>query len=744
MYSAWKTRWLAPILGIAVIGFSLVPGASVAAGVGDEGGHWFETDVAGGAVSDAPQGTIRSRYAALDPNAALRAVISPTSLSAAVPGKRVTVPKAGDVTLTLFDGEQLALNVSEVAVVLDAEGGDGRPTVELLGRQMEAGAVTAVAAFTFVQDGSGAYSLRGSVDRGARSRIQIERQSASSVRIAELEDVAGAGDEGRDVAPAPSGPTADAPVQAPASPNLPVIDVLVGYASSLGPAAPGAIAQRIAEANTALATSRADVRLNLMSTVPVTYAQDPTNMRTDLDRLKDGRGGLGDLPKQREAIGADLVALIVPNVTDACGIAWMTTAKGLPDYAFSVTAFSCFSGHTLAHEIGHNIGGNHDPANSNRENIPFAFSYGHQAPGKARTIMAYDCPQKNCPRKLQFSNPSVPFIGFPSEPSGSPLEDNARSFTQMGPIVSAYRSSTPSVRLAGGDRFETAVAISKHHFANPAVVDTVVVGSGMDFPDALSGAPLAAKVGGPLLLTIPGSLPAATSQEISRLKPSRIIVVGGVNSVSATVEASLRGLLAAGGTITRLAGGDRWETSLQIAKYGWPSTGSAFIAAGVDYPDALSAGAAAGKLGGPVLLVPGGGSAVPATVSTYLTGARTSTVYIAGGTSAVSAAIESGLRARHAVVRYAGSDRFNTSSLIAKAHNTPGGSLYLAAGTNFPDALAGAAVAGRAKSPLVLSAQACVLSAVQEVKVAVAPSKIYLLGGALLLSEAVKAGQLCP
>ena len=72
----------------------------------------------------------------------------------------------------------------------------------------------------------------------------------------------------------------------------------------------------------------------------------------------------------------------------------------------------------------------------------------------------------------------------------------------------AYASPTYSA-LRGIDRYETALAVSRHAFT-PGV-GAVVLATGEDFPDALSAAPLAAAYGGPVLLTPPMALRDATA-----------------------------------------------------------------------------------------------------------------------------------------------------------------------------------------------------------------------------------------
>ncbi|GAB3586679.1 hypothetical protein GCM10027406_37250 [Leifsonia lichenia] len=736
---------------LLIAGFVTLPAPSATAVPGDERGDWFVEDaqLRRDVGAPKPPGTTQSRAVTLDADAAVRAVVATSSLARAEPGERLIVPKRGDLSLTLFDGERLTVEVSEVAVTLDVASTESVPTVEVIGTEKRAGTIASTVAFTFIPDASGDYVLHGGIERDSQPRVELDQPSRGVVRLNEIGDPPARPIDTDDAILAPE--SGDAAMATPkeggsrATPAITIIDLLVGYSSSLDASmnSRAEITQRIAETNTALATSGANVRVNLMSIAPVPYVQHPSDMHVDLDRLQKKSGSLDLLHAQRDAIGADLVALVVPNTTaSACGIAWVPRAGGAADYGLSVTAQECFHQHSLAHELGHNLGSQHDHNNATTKGDPYLFSHGYQVPGVARDIMSYACPKNDCKRFLQYSNPSVNFLGT-TVPSGTATADAARSFNLMAPVIANYRTKTKVTRLSGADRYDTAAAISRHGFTDPAKVSTLVVATGTDFPDALSAAPLAAKLGGPLLLTHPSGLPAATVTEIKRLKPSKVVVIGGATAVPAAVESALKGLVAAGGSVQRISGDDRYSTSVAIGKYGWGSSATAFVATGLDYPDALSAGAAAGKLGAPVVLVPGTFAAAPAVTTSYLTGIGVKTAYIAGGMTVVSAGIENALKAKHTVVRYAGTDRFNTSTLIAKAHNTPGGSMYLASGLNFPDALAGAVIAGRQKAPLALSPQNCVLRTLNDVQRDIKPSEVVLLGGATLLSEAVQQGNIC-
>jgi putative cell wall-binding protein len=168
-------------------------------------------------------------------------------------------------------------------------------------------------------------------------------------------------------------------------------------------------------------------------------------------------------------------------------------------------------------------------------------------------------------------------------------------------------------RLAGPDRYATAAAISKATYA-PGV-NEVLIATGRNFPDALAGTAVAARDGAPMLLVSGTSIPSATAQELSRLKPHRIVILGGELVVSPGVAAGLRAYTDGG--VFRVAGPDRYATAAAIS-WVWfgehPAVG--FVATGRNFPDALAGGSLAGHLASPLILVPG--TSIPASTSEVL------------------------------------------------------------------------------------------------------------------------------
>ena len=308
-----------------------------------------------------------------------------------------------------------------------------------------------------------------------------------------------------------------------------------------------------------------------------------------------------------------------------------------------------------------------------------------------------------------------------------------RSATSFGTTEVAAAADTETSRVSGADRYSTAVAISAKFDSG---VPVVYVATGANYADALSAAPAAAHFGGPLLLTPTASLPSNVKAEIQRLKPAKIIVVGGPSVVSNSVLTSLKKLQS---NTVRIYGADRYDTSRLIASSAFKTSATAYVATGLNFPDALSASAAAGAVDGPVILVNGAASTVDTATKALLTHLKVTTVKIAGGSAVVSNGIARALDALPGVTvkRLAGIDRYATSVAINADAFTTSPVAYLAVGTAYADALAGAALAGNNNAPLYVVPGSCVPKAVLTAIDSLGVSDVVLFGGAGALSKNV-------
>jgi len=205
--------------------------------------------------------------------------------------------------------------------------------------------------------------------------------------------------------------------------------------------------------------------------------------------------------------------------------------------------------------------------------------------------------------------------------------------------LDAYDTGGGVSRIAGPDRFATAAAVSAGTFATGAAVAYVATGS--TFPDALVGGVAAARAGAPVLLAKQDALPAATEAELRRLAPGRIVVLGGPSAVGDGVVTRLRSL-ATSGTVTRIAGADRYATGVAVSKASFASAPSLFIATGRSFPDALVAVPAAAKNGGALLLVPG--TSVPGIVATEAARLKPSRLVLLGSPQVITDRVTFDLR----------------------------------------------------------------------------------------------------
>lgn len=296
-----------------------------------------------------------------------------------------------------------------------------------------------------------------------------------------------------------------------------------------------------------------------------------------------------------------------------------------------------------------------------------------------------------------------------------------------------------STRLAGADRYATAAAVSAATF--PAGVAAAYVATGTSFPDALAGGPAAAVAGAPVLLTQPASLPSVTASELSRLRPQRIYVLGGPGAVSDAVVGSLRGF-ATSGEVIRLAGADRYATAAAVSARAFaPGAPVAYVATGANFPDALAGGTAAGRQGGPVLLV--GGTGIPSATAAELGRLRPQRIVVLGGPSIVSDAVLSALRGYATsgrVDRLYGASRYETAIQISRATTADDGAstVYIATGAAFPDGLSGTPAAARG-GPLILVPSSGLTDAIAaELRRLNAP-QVVILGGPGVVPDAVVA-----
>jgi minor extracellular serine protease Vpr len=182
-------------------------------------------------------------------------------------------------------------------------------------------------------------------------------------------------------------------------------------------------------------------------------------------------------------------------------------------------------------------------------------------------------------------------------------------------------------RIGGKNRYETAALIAEEVVGEDEV-DVVFVVYGLNFPDGLAAAPMAARMGVPVLLANTNVLPQETAGFLTNHNVSETFVVGGEGVISKEVFDLLPGA-------TRIAGNNRFVTAVEVAKM--EDSDKIFIASGASFADALTLAALAAKNEGILLLV--SRDSIHASVDEYLSERKVQHIIIAGGISVVSEAV---------------------------------------------------------------------------------------------------------
>ncbi|PKQ37121.1 MAG: hypothetical protein CVT59_09390 [Actinobacteria bacterium HGW-Actinobacteria-1] len=261
------------------------------------------------------------------------------------------------------------------------------------------------------------------------------------------------------------------------------------------------------------------------------------------------------------------------------------------------------------------------------------------------------------------------------------------------------------MRLAGTDRYKTAIAVSTENWDTS---DVVILATGAQFPDALAASSLAGSYDAPLLLTRPDSLLTSVRDEIVRLGASSVIIVGGTSAVSTPVATAVAAI--PGVSISRIAGVDRYDTAARVAAQVQSREGDPaimYVARGDDFADALACSPYAYSNKVPVLLTRTG--SLPGYTKSAIEDLGASSVLLAGGTAAVSASVADAIDALPgvSVTRLAGGNRYATAGVIAEDAVARSWASWtnvgIATGLDFPDSLVGGAATGRRGGVLLMT-----------------------------------------
>lgn len=245
-------------------------------------------------------------------------------------------------------------------------------------------------------------------------------------------------------------PEKDAPVDSGRLIDIMVVWTPAAQSSAGGLANVRSLAQAAVDsANAIYLNSGIANRLRLVHAQQIGYLERTSCGATTFDCALDdltfvGDGLIDEVHSLRDLHGADLVALLIDDDPQFCGLAWLPDSISAENawLGFSVTARSCALGNkSFAHELGHNMGAHHDPANSDDAG-PKPYNHGYISPQRTwRTVMAYGDPCSFCPRLSFFSNPRLNNVD--GDALGTAMQsNNALVLNLTGKAIAGYRSTS--------------------------------------------------------------------------------------------------------------------------------------------------------------------------------------------------------------------------------------------------------------------------------------------------------------
>lgn len=333
-------------------------------------------------------------------------------------------------------------------------------------------------------------------------------------------------------------------------------------------------------------------------------------------------------------------------------------------------------------------------------------------------------------------------------------------------------------RLQGNDRIDTALQQAQEGW--PQGSTSVILARADDFPDALAGVPLAARLQSPILLTSSQELDPRVLVTLKKLHPQTIYLLGGEGALGTKITTALQNGGWGKENLIRISGKSRYGTASSLAlatvttslpaitKEGnisietipqgtaLQSVPAVAIATGENFPDALGIASIAGAKKMPILLT--SAKELPTETLETLKRLNPAKVYLIGGEGSISLQVEQEIkdslnRSSSPIHRLAGASRYDTMAAVAQEFQGEIQNLSFATGEDFPDALAGAALATHQASTIVLVPktsleeypvlQNWIKGQLQTLTVPVASNEnstlpLYLMGGSGAISQEIE------
>lgn len=290
-------------------------------------------------------------------------------------------------------------------------------------------------------------------------------------------------------------------------------------------------------------------------------------------------------------------------------------------------------------------------------------------------------------------------------------------------------------RIYGNTRYETSYKLFNKGWSTS---DTVILASGVDYPDALTATPLAGKYNAPILLSRNTTLDAQPELKSTLINKGvrNVIIIGGQTAIPQVIQDQISAL---GINVRRIGGSDRYETSALIAREVGVNNGEIALAYGLSFADGLSIASIAAKRQMPILLTRD--TLVPNSTKDFINSNNINKTYVVGSTTVISDSVVGQTKNPE---RLGGLNRYETNSLIFNRFKSELNldSIYIASGLAFPDALSASAIAAKDGNFVLLSNIRQVEWTVKNILSSIRPelNNVYVLGSNVVISDSILFG----